>query len=60
MSVFWLRYELGRVFGYLVKSTGSYNVPLIPMVFMFILSALMWLRIDPTEQLIPESLPALQ
>jgi MFS family permease len=42
------------VFGYLVKSTGNYNVPLIPMVFMLILSALMWLRIDPTEQLVPE------
>ena len=43
------------VFGYLVRSTGSYNVPLIPMVFMLILSALMWLRIDPTEQLVPGS-----
>jgi nitrate/nitrite transporter NarK len=43
------------VFGYLVKLTGSYNVPLIPMVFALILSALMWLRIDPTEQLVPES-----
>jgi predicted MFS family arabinose efflux permease len=43
------------VFGYLVKSTGSYNAPLIPMVFMMILSALMWLRIDPTERLVPET-----
>jgi len=43
------------VFGYLVKLTGSYNVPLIPMVFMLILSALMWLRVDPTEQLVPET-----
>ena len=42
------------VFGYLVKLTGSYNVPLIPMVFMLLLSALMWLKIDPTEQLVPE------
>jgi MFS transporter, ACS family, glucarate transporter len=41
------------VFGYLVKLTGSYNIPLIPMVFMLVLSALMWLRIDPTEQLVP-------
>jgi len=47
------------VFGYLVKLTGSYNVPLIPMVFMLILSALMWLRIDPTEQLIPEPSPTV-
>jgi MFS transporter, ACS family, glucarate transporter len=43
------------VFGYLVKLTGSYNVPLIPVVFMLILSALMWLKIDPTEQLFPET-----
>jgi len=43
------------VFGYLVKLTGSYNAPLIPMVFMLVLSALMWLKIDPTEQLVPES-----
>ncbi len=42
------------VFEYLVKLTGSYNVPLIPMVFMLLLSALMWLKIDPTEQLVPE------
>ncbi len=42
------------VFGYLVKLTGSYNVPLIPMVFMLLLSALMWLKIDPAEQLVPE------
>jgi len=42
------------VFGYLVKLTRSYNVPLIPMVFMLLLSALMWLKIDPTEQLVPE------
>jgi MFS transporter, ACS family, glucarate transporter len=42
------------VFGYLVKLTGSYNIPLIPMVFMLVLSALMWLRIDPTEQLVSE------
>jgi ACS family glucarate transporter-like MFS transporter len=43
------------VFGYLVKLSGSYDIPLIPMVFMLMLSALMWLKIDPTEQLIPET-----
>jgi ACS family glucarate transporter-like MFS transporter len=43
------------VFGYLVKLTGSYNLPLFPMVFMLILSAFMWLRIDPTEPLVPET-----
>jgi MFS transporter, ACS family, glucarate transporter len=43
------------VFGYLVKVTGSYEIPLLPMVLMLVLSALLWLRIDPTEQLIPET-----
>jgi ACS family glucarate transporter-like MFS transporter len=41
------------VFGYLVKVSGSYEIPLIPMVLMLVLSALLWLRIDPTEQLVP-------
>jgi len=43
------------VFGYLVKLTGSYNARSSPMVFMLTLSALMWLKIDPTEQLVPET-----
>jgi ACS family glucarate transporter-like MFS transporter len=43
------------VFGYLVKVSGSYEIPLIPMVLMLVLSALLWLKIDPTEQLIPET-----
>lgn len=42
------------VFGYLVKLSGSYDVPLIPMALMLSLSAVLWLKIDPTEQLIPE------
>ncbi len=43
------------VFGYLVKVSGSYDIPLIPMVLMLVLSAVLWTRIDPTEQLIPEA-----
>jgi hypothetical protein len=43
------------VFGYLVKVSGSYDIPLIPMVFMLVLSAVLWTRIDATEQLIPEA-----
>jgi ACS family glucarate transporter-like MFS transporter len=43
------------VFGYLVKLTGSYTVPLVPMVFMFLLCAAIWLKIDATEPLIPET-----
>jgi MFS transporter, ACS family, glucarate transporter len=43
------------IFGYLVRVTGSYDIPLIPMALMLALSAALWLRIDPTEQLIPEA-----
>ena len=43
------------IFGYLVKVSGSYDIPLIPMVLMLVLCAALWTRIDPTEQLIPEA-----
>ncbi len=41
------------LFGYIVKSSGSYDVPLIPMTVMLTISALLWLKIDPAEELIP-------
>lgn len=40
------------VYGYLVALTGSYDLPLLPMVFMLAVSALLWLKIDPTKTLI--------
>jgi predicted MFS family arabinose efflux permease len=42
------------LFGYFVALSGSYDFPLIPMTVMLTISALMWLKIDPTEQLITE------
>jgi MFS transporter, ACS family, glucarate transporter len=39
-------------YGYLVTVTASYDLPLLPMVFMLIFSALLWLKIDPAEPLI--------
>jgi MFS family permease len=50
------------LFGYFVGMAGAwgfqareqYNFPLIPMTVMLTISALLWLKIDPTEQLIPE------
>ena len=42
------------VFGYLVKFFGSYNTPLIPMSVMLFVSALLFLKIDPTRPIIPE------
>jgi MFS transporter, ACS family, glucarate transporter len=41
-------------FGYLVKFSGSYDVPLIPITLMLAISAALWLKIDATEELIPE------
>ncbi len=38
-------------FGYIVKATGSYDLPLIPMAAMTVVSALLWLKIDPTKPL---------
>lgn len=42
-------------FGYLVEVTGSYNLPLLPMALMLVIAAALWLKIDATEELIPES-----
>lgn len=41
-------------FGYLVKYYGSYDAPLIPMGILTAVSALLWLKIDPTVQLVQE------
>ena len=41
------------VFGYLVKLTESYTIPMIPMIVAFALSALTWLQIDATQPLAP-------
>ena len=42
-------------FGYFVKWFGSYDLALIPAAFVLAIGALMWLRIDATEELIPEA-----
>src|SRR5213594_4202551 len=35
-------------FGYLVDAYGTYNAPLVSMSAMLIVSAALWLKIDPT------------
>lgn len=45
-------------FGYFVKWFGSYDLALIPVVVLLAIGALVWLRVDATEELIPETLPA--
>jgi ACS family glucarate transporter-like MFS transporter len=46
-------------FGYIATAFGTdgkanYNAPLIPMAILTAVSALLWLKIDPTHELIPE------
>ena len=48
------------LFGYLVEYSGSYDFPLIPMTAMLVISALLWLKIDPTQELIPEQMAEQQ
>ena len=42
------------LFGYFVAFSGSYDFPLVPMTVMLLISAALWLKIDATEELIPE------
>lgn len=42
-------------FGYFVKWFGSYDLALIPVALMLTMSGLLWLRVDATEELIPET-----
>lgn len=42
------------VFGYLVRWFASYNAMIWPMAAMLAASALLWLKIDPTQELAPE------
>ena len=41
-------------FGYFVTWFGSYDLALIPVAFMLTIATLLWLRVDATEELIPE------
>ena len=43
------------VFGYVVKVSGNYDLPLILMSLVLGFGALMWRKIDPTQELVPEA-----
>ncbi len=47
-------FVLSVSFGYFVTWFGSYDLALIPIVCALAVGALAWLRIDATEELIPE------
>jgi MFS family permease len=42
-------------FGYIVQAFGTYDAPLAPMAAMTAISAVLWLKIDATKQIIDES-----
>jgi ACS family glucarate transporter-like MFS transporter len=43
------------VFGYIVGHFGSYNAPFIPMIALLCLGALLWLQVDASRELFPET-----
>lgn len=43
---------LGVTFGYIVDVTGDFNLPLFLIAFLLLCSGLLWLRIDPTEEVV--------
>jgi MFS family permease len=47
-------YFVAMAAGWGYSARQQYDLPLIPMTVMLTISALLWLKIDPTEQLIPE------
>ena len=43
-------------FGYIVERFHSYNAPFVPMAAVLFLGALLWLKIDASKEVSPESL----
>ena len=41
------------VFGYLVERFGNYDAPFIPMAGLLLIGTLLWLKVEPSERLIP-------
>lgn len=47
----------GVLFGYIAKISGSYDRPLFLLAFVLALGALLWLKINPERELVPEDEP---
>jgi ACS family glucarate transporter-like MFS transporter len=45
------------LFGHLVGTYGSYDLPLVPIAVMSLVSTIAWLKIDPTKSLFPTEAP---
>ncbi len=39
-------------FGYLVERYSNYNLPFIPMACLLLVGAVLWFKVDPTQQLV--------
>jgi len=42
------------LYGYIVERFGSYDAPFIPMATVLFVGALLWLKVDASEQLSAE------
>jgi predicted MFS family arabinose efflux permease len=47
-------------YGYIVEHFRNYNAPFVPMAVLLFLGALLWLRIDASQELRAEPRAALQ
>jgi ACS family glucarate transporter-like MFS transporter len=45
------------VFGYLVAYSGGYELPFIPMLVLLCVGIVLWLKVDPTQRVVPEFPP---
>jgi predicted MFS family arabinose efflux permease len=46
------------VYGYIVERFGSYDAPFVPMAALLLLGALLWCKIDASQELATESFAA--
>lgn len=51
--------KASRLFGTIVGRSGNYDLPFIPMIALLCVGALLWMQVDPTRELFPETLPAV-
>lgn len=49
----------GVLFGYIAKISGSYDRPLFLLALVLGFGALLWLKINPEQELVPEDKPEL-
>jgi MFS family permease len=48
------------VFGYLVAWSGGYELPFLPMLASLCVGIVLWLRVDPTQQVVADDSPPIR